>query len=100
MFRGKDTQLLYRQLSCFFDTVLITKPRCSRNSSLEAFIFCRGLQVAGDVDAILSEQVDRYFANMLDEREQTDIPFETATGDLKGLCPDRSYSLSDPLKVS
>lgn len=102
VFRGKDTYLLNRQLSCFFDSVLITKPRCSRNSSFEAFIFCRGLQLAGEpnVDAILNEQVDHYFVHMLDEREQTDIPFETATGDLKGLDPDRSYSLSDPLEVS
>ena len=49
---------------------------------------------------MLNEQADRYFEHMLDEHEQASIPFETATGDLKGLDPDRSYSLSDPLEVS
>lgn len=49
---------------------------------------------------MLNEQVDAYFAQMLDEHEHVSIPFETATGDLKGLDPDRSYSLSDPLEVS
>lgn len=34
IFRGKDTTLLYSQLDIFFDSVSITKPQSSRNSSL------------------------------------------------------------------
>ncbi len=41
IFRGKDANLLYSQLRCFFKEVTVAKPRASRNSSLEAFVVCR-----------------------------------------------------------
>ena len=41
IFRGKDANLLYSQLRCFFNEVTVAKPRSSRNSSLEAFVVCR-----------------------------------------------------------
>lgn len=34
IFRGKDVQLLYSQLSLFFGKVTCCKPRSSRNSSI------------------------------------------------------------------
>ena len=34
IFRGKDVQLLYSQLSLFFEKVSCCKPRSSRNSSI------------------------------------------------------------------
>lgn len=42
IFRGKDSTLLYSQLSMFFDRVYCTKPKSSRNSSIEAFVVCLG----------------------------------------------------------
>ncbi|KAG6921790.1 FtsJ RNA methyltransferase -like protein 1, partial [Chelydra serpentina] len=42
IFRGKDVTLLYSQLRIFFPDVTCAKPRSSRNSSIEAFVVCRG----------------------------------------------------------
>ena len=39
---GKDISLLYSQLRLFFPEVFCAKPRSSRNSSIEAFVVCRG----------------------------------------------------------
>lgn len=41
---GKDISLLYSQLRLFFPEVFCAKPRSSRNSSIEAFVVCRGYQ--------------------------------------------------------
>lgn len=46
IFRGADVDLLYRQLSLFFEDVQCCKPRASRNSSIEAFVVARGLKAA------------------------------------------------------
>lgn len=42
IFRGADVQLLYDQLEPLFEQVSCCKPRSSRNSSIEAFVVCRG----------------------------------------------------------
>ena len=42
IFRGKDVDLIYAQLRCFFSSVHCAKPRSSRASSLEAFVVCEG----------------------------------------------------------
>ena len=42
IFRGKDMSLLYAQLKIFIPSVTICKPRSSRNSSIEAFVVCKG----------------------------------------------------------
>lgn len=44
IFRGKEIDLLYSQLKIFFPEVFCAKPRSSRNSSIEAFVVCRGFQ--------------------------------------------------------
>lgn len=45
IFRGKDVDLIYAQLRCFFATVHCAKPRSSRASSLEAFVVCEGFTI-------------------------------------------------------
>lgn len=45
IFRGKDVDLIYAQLRCFFTTVNCAKPRSSRASSLEAFVVCEGFAI-------------------------------------------------------
>jgi tRNA (cytidine32/guanosine34-2'-O)-methyltransferase len=41
IFRGRDVTLLYAQLRLFFRTVVVAKPRSSRNSSIESFVVCQ-----------------------------------------------------------
>ena len=45
VFRGKDVDLIYAQLRCFFSSVHCAKPRSSRASSLEAFVVCQGFEM-------------------------------------------------------
>jgi tRNA (cytidine32/guanosine34-2'-O)-methyltransferase len=45
IFRGKDIDLIYAQMRCFFSNVRCAKPRSSRTSSLEAFIVCQGFEL-------------------------------------------------------
>ena len=45
VFRGKDVDLIYAQLRCFFTSVHCAKPRSSRASSLEAFVVCQGFNI-------------------------------------------------------
>ena len=45
VFRGKDVDLIYAQLRCFFTSVHCAKPRSSRASSLEAFVVCEGFNL-------------------------------------------------------
>ncbi|MCJ1309795.1 hypothetical protein MMC25_003456 [Agyrium rufum] len=45
IFRGKDVDLIYAQLRCFFARVYCAKPRSSRASSLEAFVVCEGFSL-------------------------------------------------------
>lgn len=42
VFRGRDAPLLAAQLHALFAHVDLAKPRASRNSSVEAFVVCRG----------------------------------------------------------
>ncbi|XP_075212817.1 tRNA (cytidine(32)/guanosine(34)-2'-O)-methyltransferase-like isoform X1 [Lycorma delicatula] len=41
IFRGRDISLLYSQLRILFPRVTVSKPRSSRNSSIEAFVVCQ-----------------------------------------------------------
>lgn len=45
IFRGKDVDLIYAQLRCFFERVHCAKPRSSRASSLEAFVVAEGFSL-------------------------------------------------------
>lgn len=45
VFRGKDVDLIYAQLRCFFTSVHCAKPRSSRASSLEAFVVCEDFNI-------------------------------------------------------
>ncbi|KAG5681908.1 hypothetical protein PVAND_011312 [Polypedilum vanderplanki] len=96
IFRGKDTSLLFSQLSIFFEKVSIAKPASSRNSSIEAFVVCQNYQppdnyipqkinpMANDITMIIEE------TNSKTNRKI--IPF-IVCGDLRGYDSDMSYSL-------
>lgn len=62
IFRGKDVQLLYSQLSLFFEKVACCKPRSSRNSSIEAFVVCQNYQPpAGYVPTMANPLLDQKY---------------------------------------
>uniref|UniRef100_A0A061SEY2 Putative tRNA (cytidine(32)/guanosine(34)-2'-O)-methyltransferase n=1 Tax=Tetraselmis sp. GSL018 TaxID=582737 RepID=A0A061SEY2_9CHLO len=107
IFRGRDIDLLYAQLKVFFPFVTCSKPRSSRNSSIEAFVVCQGyappeeLSSGAELSSLLAragETLDPLSA--WDKfQEPTDfqkkyVPF-VACGDLSGWDSDRSYPL-DP----
>lgn len=48
IFRARDVDLLYAQLSLLFESVTVAKPRSSRASSLEAFVVCVGFRPPGE----------------------------------------------------
>jgi tRNA (cytidine32/guanosine34-2'-O)-methyltransferase len=94
VFRCRDTHLLYDQLRVFFKDVVISKPRSSRNSSVEAFVVCRDYTpVEGYVPAILSPNPNlNAEVEVLSEVNRTVVPF-VAAGDLSGFDADMSYSV-------
>lgn len=96
VFRQKDTHLLYAQLKLFFPNVVISKPRSSRNSSIEAFVVCRDFEpVPGYVPAIISPNPsDNKFAENLSPANKVVVPFISA-GDLSGFDADMSYALEE-----
>jgi tRNA (cytidine32/guanosine34-2'-O)-methyltransferase len=55
IFRGRNVDLLFAQLSIFFKRVVVAKPRSSRASSVEAFIVCLDFQPPAGFEASLEE---------------------------------------------
>ncbi|CAI5537523.1 unnamed protein product [Closterium sp. Naga37s-1] len=111
IFRGKDISLLYCQLRVFFHHVTCAKPKSSRNSSIEAFVVCRGYHppegfhpsrlrevlhgtaatAAGKAAALDSDCLSAG----LDGPDRLFVPF-LACGDLSGYDADQSYPLNLP----
>ena len=99
IFRGKDISLLYSQLRLFFSDVCCSKPKSSRNSSIEAFVVCTGFALpAGYVPSMLSPLLDHQYGaekgsgNPLHGAGRVIVPF-LACGDLSGFDADQSYPL-------
>ncbi|XP_059608696.1 putative tRNA (cytidine(32)/guanosine(34)-2'-O)-methyltransferase [Phlebotomus argentipes] len=97
IFRGKDTTLLYSQLDIFFDSVSITKPQSSRNSSLEAFVVCKQYNPPeGFVPQMINPMIDDVKILMEETESEVNkelIPF-IVSGDLRyNYDSDMSYSL-------
>ncbi|KAL7664313.1 putative tRNA (cytidine(32)/guanosine(34)-2'-O)-methyltransferase [[Candida] zeylanoides] len=64
IFRGRDIDLLYAQLSHLFERVVCAKPRSSRSTSLEAFVVCLGYRpLRGWTPALhLNQSTEEFFA--------------------------------------
>uniref|UniRef100_A0A1D1XRI3 Putative tRNA (cytidine(32)/guanosine(34)-2'-O)-methyltransferase n=2 Tax=Anthurium amnicola TaxID=1678845 RepID=A0A1D1XRI3_9ARAE len=104
IFRGKDTSLLYCQLKLFFLNVTFSKPKSSRNSSIEAFAVCENYSPPEgfnekDLHRLLEKVGSPSGSNDLDctsawleGPNKVYIPF-LACGDLSGYDSDRSYPL-------
>ena len=102
VFRGKNIQLLYSQLKVFFPLVTVSKPRSSRNASIEAFVVCekysppRGFQPEM-LRQILEEKITvedlrkRTGSEDEDKEAKRIVPF-VACGDLQGWDSEKSYA--------
>ncbi|GAX77137.1 hypothetical protein CEUSTIGMA_g4583.t1 [Chlamydomonas eustigma] len=99
IFRGRDISLLYSQLRLFFPEVFCAKPRSSRNSSIEAFVVCRGYQPPPGFKPSLLQQLLHsrsadYLESEMDDEVRKAVPF-LACGDLRDGDSDANYDL-DP----
>ena len=96
IFRGRDVTLLYAQLRVFFNEVSCCKPKSSRNSSMEAFVVCRGYHAPEGFDANrFAQSLAGVYSEDCPERTEVErqvVPF-LACGDLSGFDSDRSYPL-------
>lgn len=101
IFRGRDANVLFQQLSLFFAEVDCAKPASSRNSSLEAFVVCRDYRPpAGFQPKILTQFIEdgcRFVDGETDELHAKLVPF-VACGDLAGYDADKTYPLGDGYK--
>ncbi|XP_068027114.1 LOW QUALITY PROTEIN: tRNA (cytidine(32)/guanosine(34)-2'-O)-methyltransferase [Melanerpes formicivorus] len=102
VFRGKEVTLLYAQLRLLFPEVSCAKPRSSRNSSIEAFVVCRGYDPPqGFVPTMDNPFLDPEAGLALAQLRgpsRVIVPF-VACGDLSCYDPDRTYPLQlDPQK--
>lgn len=95
IFRGRDVTLLYAQLRIFFREVSCCKPKSSRNSSMEAFVVCRGFSVPEgfNVDKFNLCLSGVYSPDQFDTQAEAEIVPFLACGDLSGFDSDRSYPL-------
>lgn len=95
IFRGRDVTLLYAQLRVFFREVACCKPKSSRNSSMEAFVVCRGFHIPEgfDVNQFALCLSGVYSAEQFNTQAEREIVPFLACGDLCGYDSDKSYPL-------
>lgn len=113
IFRGRDIDLLYSQLSYLFEKVICAKPRSSRGTSLEAFVVCLNYQPNENwkPKLQLNQSTEEFFegANIgkvgnlshfdLPEDEQRMIAKFIACGDLNDPDSDATYTLDEDHKT-
>ena len=91
IFRGKDMTLMYTQMKQYFSSVTITKPKSSRNSSIEAFILCQNFRMHSPSRPILST-----FTEKTEEKQSGDeISFVEASSSTTPSLP----SILDPMQL-
>ncbi len=99
IFRGRGAGGLCAQLQTFFDDVAVAKPKCSRNSSPEAFVVCRGFRTPSHVQpGVLRPLAADAWATPADGgaggEATTPRPVAfVACGDLTGYDADANYDL-------
>ncbi|CAI5758312.1 unnamed protein product [Candida verbasci] len=107
IFRGKDIDLLYSQLSNLFEQVICAKPKSSRSTSLEAFVVCLGYKpLPGWKPKLdLNKSTEDFFSEIITDKE-FDIPEETrkmvkfiSCGDINDIDSDATYNNLDKLTL-
>ncbi|XP_039280248.1 putative tRNA (cytidine(32)/guanosine(34)-2'-O)-methyltransferase [Nilaparvata lugens] len=95
VFRGRDINLLYSQLRLLFPRVTVTKPRSSRNSSIEAFVVCQDYDPPeGFKPSMTNPLMDNSscdWSKLVGVNKEI-VPF-LACGDLSGFDSDMTYPL-------
>lgn len=98
IFRGKEVDLLWAQLSLFFKSVTIAKPSSSRSSSIESFVVCENYSPPeGYVPTManpLLKSDDADFTKLTGANRIL-VPF-IACGDLNSYDSDMNYPLNKP----
>lgn len=96
IFRGKDMSLLCSQMRVFFKEVVLSKPRSSRNASIEAFIVCRDYTPPESyVPTMTNPLLDPAFRpEDLEDVNKVVIPF-VAAGSLEAYDSDMTYPKGD-----
>eukprot|EP01006_Ploeotia_vitrea_P064249 TRINITY_DN87388_c0_g1_i1.p1 TRINITY_DN87388_c0_g1~~TRINITY_DN87388_c0_g1_i1.p1 ORF type:complete len:285 (-),score=32.76 TRINITY_DN87388_c0_g1_i1:222-1076(-) len=94
IFRGKDTTLLYSQLQCFFRHVTTTKPKSSRNSSMEAFVVCQDYAPPEGYTPSMIDPLNPPEVSTLSGVSRCIVPF-LACGDLSGYDADMTYPVDE-----
>lgn len=112
IFRGRDIDLLYSQLSYLFEKVICAKPRSSRGTSLEAFVVCLGykprpgwnpqLELTKSTeeffqDADIGKSYNLEYLDLPDPEERLIAKF-VACGDLNDVDSDATYTLDANFK--
>lgn len=95
IFRGADLDVTVGQLSLFFGSVQVAKPRSSRDSSIEAFVVCRGFQRPKwfkQPSPSASSSLTAFLEDCRVHGIDRNVPF-VACGDLSGYDADRTYPL-------
>ena len=95
IFRGRGSPMLYAQLKVFFPDVYVAKPKSSRNSSVEAFVVCRGFKLPPGFERGVLRQIstiDYDHASGASAEAELLVPF-IACGDLSGYDADANYDL-------
>ncbi|KAK6205642.1 tRNA methyltransferase [Scheffersomyces amazonensis] len=113
IFRGRDIDLLYSQLSYLFERVICAKPRSSRGTSLEAFIVCMGYKPrpGWNPKLELNKSTEEFFEDSnigksynlehfeLPDPEERKIAKFIACGDLQDGDSDATYTLDNDSKI-
>eukprot|EP00112_Aurelia_sp_Birch-Aquarium-sp1_P008480 Seg1935.6 transcript_id=Seg1935.6/GoldUCD/mRNA.D3Y31 product="tRNA cytidine32/guanosine34-2'-O-methyltransferase" protein_id=Seg1935.6/GoldUCD/D3Y31 len=96
IFRGKEVDLLWAQLSLFFKSVTIAKPSSSRSSSIESFAVCQNYCPPEGYKPTMANPLlksDDASFNDLNGPNRILVPF-MACGDLSGFDSDMNYPLN------
>ena len=98
IFRGKEVDLLWAQLSLFFKSVIIAKPSSSRSSSIESFVVCQNYSPPEGYEPTMANPLlkseDSDFSKLTGANRKL-IPF-VACGDLSSYDSDMNYPLNEP----
>ncbi|CAK5125787.1 unnamed protein product [Meloidogyne enterolobii] len=99
IFRAKNVNIIYAQMSQFFKEVNCCKPKSSRQSSCEAFIICQNYSPPEGYEPTLCNPIlsanycsDDCISSLKSPTNRALVPF-MACGDLSGFDSDRTYPL-------
>lgn len=98
IFRGKEVDLLWTQLSLVFSSVVIAKPSSSRTSSIESFVVCQNYSPPEGYKPTMANpllKVEDAEFSKLSGANRVLVPF-VACGDLSSYDSDMNYPLTEP----